>query len=141
MKTQFKVGDRVFSYSLQEWGKVIEVEPETVFILCVFKNGNDKGEYFTKDGRKLITDKAPDLFFDEVSIKPPKKPLQDKDVIKCWDNEQNFFRGYYFYDSKNKCVFFSNSGLRNGARFDNIVYVPDEEAPQDLVALRDKLED
>ncbi len=140
MKTKFKKGDRVFSYSFQEFGTVKDIYDSEIYQILV-EFPTFKLKEFTSDGRRFTHDKAPDLFFDEVTIEPPKKPLEDKDIVMCWDYEQNFFRGYYFYDSKNKCVFFSNNGLRNGERFDNMVYVPDEEAPQDLVFMRDKLED
>jgi len=139
MKTQFKVGNRVFSYSLQEWGEVKGIELETNYPIIV-----DFPEYgaeeFTSDGRRSQNDKAPDLFFDEVAIEPPKRLLQDKDIVMCWDNEGEFQRAYKFYDAEYNTTF-TSTRYRCGYKFDSMVYVPDEEAPQELVAMRDKLED
>ena len=139
MKTQFKIGDRVFSYSLQEWGVVTDTYFVELYPVLV-----DFPEYgslsFTTDGRRSIKDKAPDLFFDEIIFELPQRPLQDKDIIKCWDNDVEFEQVYRFYDVKNNMAF-SARGDRNGYRFDNMIYVPDEEASQELVAMRDKLED
>ena len=139
MKTKFKVGDRVFSYSLQEWGIVKEIDYSMHFGTLV-KFNNRKPRLYTHDGRKNIEDKAAELFFDEVTIEPPQRPLQDKDIVMCWYND-SFSREYRFYDALNECTFFASNGHRNGADFTNMVYVPDEEVPQELVAMRDKLED
>ena len=139
MKTQFKVGDRVFSYLLQAWGEVIRIDSIANCAVVVYFPEYGKEE-FTLDGNRSPNDNAPDLFFDEVSIEPPKKPLEDKDIVLCWNNGCNFERRYRFYDAENNCAF-TACGKRNGLLWDNMVYVPDEEVPQELVAMRDKLED
>ena len=137
MKTEFKVGDRVFSYSLQEWGEVTLVNfGECLPIRVTFDDKRE--EFYTFDGRLRTNYKAPDLFFDEVSIEQPERKLQDKDMVMCWDNVAPFQRVYRFYDAENEKVWLSY-GQRNEHQWDNIVYVPDEEAPKDLVAMRSKL--
>jgi len=139
MKTEFKVGDRVFSYSLQEWGEVRGLDSSYDTPMYVMFD-NFGLCYFTEDGRRSKNDKAPDLFFGAVTIEPPQRPLQDKDIIMCWDDCGEFERAYKFYDAEYNTTF-TSTRYRCGYRFDNMVYVPDEEAPQELVNLRDKLED
>ena len=133
----FKVGDKVFSYSLQEWGEVVDNYDDGINRIKVkFKSGTRS---FTKGGMYNTNEKAPDLFFDEVSITPPQRPLQDKNIVMCYINNE-YEIVYRFYDAKNKHTF-SSHGRRGGFPYDSMVYVPDEEAPQELVALRDKLSD
>jgi len=69
---KFKIGDRVFSYTLQRWGTV--EAPNTIIVH--FDGLNSIGIY-TEDGRFIDTDKAPDLFYNEVTITPPPRPLPD----------------------------------------------------------------
>lgn len=139
--SKFKAGDRVFSYSLQEWGKVVYYgyKYNSNYPLRVKFPSIDEINY-KADGRISSFHKAPDLFFDEVTIEEPSKPLQDKDVIMCWSDSLQFERVFRFYDAKNECSFNVN-GKRCGVDWQYKIYVPDEEAPQDFVALRDRLED
>ena len=71
----FKVGEKVWSYSLQEWGTVIDIDETYALPLRVsFVNYYDR---YTLDGRFHHKAKAPDLFFDAVTITPPPRPLPD----------------------------------------------------------------
>jgi len=135
---KYHVGDRVFSYSLQEWGEVKSTNNKYNIPMYVLFGKYDMC-YFTLDGRRSESDKARDLFFDEVTIELPKRPLQDKDIVKCWDEYAQFEVTYRFYNSINKSTWNSN-GTRSCHRWNNMVYVPDEKAPEELVAMRDKLE-
>jgi len=66
----FKIGDRVWCYSMQKKGKVKSVTKRrngfssSYPIRVKFKNG--VFENFTKDGRFATEDKAPDLFKKEM---------------------------------------------------------------------------
>jgi len=140
MKTKFKKGDSVFSYSLQEFGEVTGIDNSHDRPLHV-KFDKSGFCYFTENGRRSPKDKAIDLFYDKVSIIAPPRPLQDKDIVKySGDEKQKFVICFGFYDKKYNKLF-DSYGRRNGNTWDNIVYVPDEEAPQELVAMRDELED
>ena len=142
--SKFKVGDKVFSYSLQEWGEVISIDTHKTYPLEVRFYYESRSTvsvvYYTLDGRCYNESKAPDLFFKEITVEEPQRPLQDKDIVMCYDDEDYFSRHYYFYDEKNKTTFYFD-GKRNGTEWSNMVYVPDEEAPKDLVTMRDELED
>ena len=136
---EFKIGNRVFSYSLQEWGTVFTTRwSDKLQIGVEFDSGEE--DYFTNDGKLKTRYKTPDLYFYKVQPIPQEKLLKDKDIIKCWDDGSEFEQVYRFYDTKNNIAFSAN-GDRNGYSFDNMFYVPDEEAPQELVTLRDKLSD
>ena len=137
----FNKGDKVWSFSLQEWGKVIAIsnDPDIKFVVEVtFKNCNINAIY-TIDGKLRIVDKASDLYFKELQAPKLTRPLRDKDIVLCWKNN-SFNRIYRFYDAEYQGTFTSN-GLRDGIKSDNMEYVPDNEAPAQLVAMRSQLKD
>ena len=137
MMSKFNVGDKVFSYSFQEWGEVERTNKHDKVYTLFVKFSSGGTITYTKDGKRYDIDKAPDLFYNEVTIEEPQRPLQDKDIVMCW-NDNNYEIVYRFYDAKNKCTF-SYSGKRDGAEWDNMIYVPDEEAPKELVSMKGKL--
>ena len=82
----FKIGEKVWSYSLQEWGEVIEIGRfyETYPLVVKFPEGVKK--VYTSHGKLCITHKAPDLFYSKVTITPPPRPLPDIPVdtkLRC----------------------------------------------------------
>ena len=48
----------------------------------------------------------------------------DKELVWCWDNNKPFIRSLCFYDVKNRCTFYDDSGRRDGMSYDN--YAPYE---------------
>jgi len=142
MKTIFKKGDKVWSFSMQEWGVVDDTEDKrdpTYPVTASFEAAGEQLSY-TEDGRTWAWDKAPDLYFHKVLAPDQKKerPLKHKDIVMCWNNGAEFERVYRFYNQKQKRTF-SPYGTVNRYAYENMLYVPDEEAPQDLLSMRDKL--
>ena len=93
-----KIGDRVFDYTLQEWGEIISIgnlSPYT--ILVSFKN--NKVRSYTIQGTR-DTNKLPTLFWDEVKqIIPPEKPLPKIEIdtrVLVWDNNEVYKHRRYF---------------------------------------------
>jgi hypothetical protein len=71
-----KVGDKVYDYTLQEWGKIIEINNNSEYPIVVRFNSCGEEETYMLDGRELINHKAPILFWDEVKpVTPPDKPF------------------------------------------------------------------
>jgi len=141
--TIFKVGDKVWSFSLQEWGKVIAISNDTNIsfrIEVAFKNG-DFNTTYTIDGKLHIVDKASDLYFEELQAPKLARPLQDKDIVMCW-NDKDFGMEYRFYDAVHKGIY-SIEGKRQVISWNyyNMEYIPDNEAPARLVAMRSQLQD
>ena len=99
-----KIGDRVFDYTLQEWGEIISttnLRPYTV--LVSFKNNKVKS--YTIQGTR-DTNKLPTLFWDEVKpITPPEKPLPKLEIdttVLVWSSNANYKykRHFSHFDSK-----------------------------------------
>jgi|688.fasta_scaffold22758_14 hypothetical protein len=108
MDTSFKVGDKVFSYARQEWGTVKNIDTTHYPVKVYFLSGNL--ENYTKSGTYQITDKAPDLFFDEVSIDPPLRPVTnlaiDTKVLVREDGATH--RRYFSHFSDGEIYCFNN---------------------------------
>jgi len=104
---KFKIGDRVFSYTLQRWGIVEEEEKTyTPNIVVVRFDGLKDIRIYTEDGRLFDEDKAPDLFYNEVKIRPPLKPLPDLNVddrVIVW-NDPNFKYARHFAGWENGMI-------------------------------------
>jgi len=74
---KFELGDRVFSYALQEWGTVEERKKVlTSNIIIVHFDVKGYRRRYEEDGRLLDDDVAPDLFYDEVEITLHQDPYQ-----------------------------------------------------------------
>ena len=112
-----KVGDRVFDYTLQEWGSIINFSYSSIYpikvkisngvkntILVSFKN--NKVRSYTTQGTRDNTDRFPTLFWDEVKpITPPEKPLPKLKIdtpVLVWSSNANYKYKRYFshFDSK-----------------------------------------
>jgi len=98
--TIFKVGDKVWSFSRQEWGEVTNFLSDYLpFQVKVrFKNST---ETYSLNGLKRPEDKASDLYFEELQASKLARPLRDKDIVLCYDST-DFGMDYRFYDSINK---------------------------------------
>ena len=81
-----KVGDRVFSL-LNGWGTVDEVEMghSSYPISVDFDSG--KIDRFTSCGKCMVFHSNPVLFWDEVKITPPEKPLPVDTPILVRDDD------------------------------------------------------
>jgi len=106
MFSKAKVGDKVFDYTLQEWGKITAIRPKncTYPIKVLF---NTYGiEQYTVNGKNLLESVVPVLFWDEVEpITPPKKPLPSLAVDTCvlvWGDDDTDKQKRYFshFDSE-----------------------------------------
>jgi len=78
--TKFKIGDRVFSYTLQEWGTVERKVTTSRTTITVYFDNLENKRMYEEDGRLSLVAKAPDLFYNEVIITPPPRPLPDLNV-------------------------------------------------------------
>jgi len=93
-----KKGDRVFDYTLQEYGFVSYVYPDLVY--CIEVEFSDTVHFYTKDGLADLKDKVPTLFWDKVKpITPPEKPLPkleiDTPVLVWRDNGLYKYKRYF----------------------------------------------
>ena len=117
-----KVGDKVFDYTLQEWGQINAISTKNITrpIKVLFDIYGTEG--YTIDGRNLLGSVAPVLFWNEVKpITPPEKPLPTlkvDDKVLVWDNNPTRKLKRYFshFDSNGKIHCFldgSTSWSRN----------------------------
>ena len=103
-----KIGDMVFNYLLQEWGKIISIKNTSLYPINVKFNNSGCNEY-TFEGKELLQNAVPVLFWDEVKpITPPKKPLLELEVdtrVFVWDlnNKRDVLKRYFsHFDSNGK---------------------------------------
>ena len=100
-----KVGDRVFHYKYG-WSTITNIKKESYYPIII-----DYDFSFTYEGFADKSDKNRTLFWDEVVITPPPKPLPRLEVdtkVLVWDSYQLKQKAYFsHFDSKtNKiCVF------------------------------------
>jgi hypothetical protein len=75
MFSNAKVGDRVWSF-IHGWGVIIKVGRSSDFpIYAEFSTANDDGyESYSYEGRSLLSDYHPTLFWDEINFTIPSKP-------------------------------------------------------------------
>ena len=105
MFSDAKVGDKVFDYTLQEWGEIISTGNLPPYTVLVRFEYGIMGSYTIK-GIKNSIDKLPTLFWDEVTpITPPEKPLPKLEIdtpVLVWSSNTNHKYKRYFshFDSK-----------------------------------------
>jgi hypothetical protein len=75
MFSNAKVGDRVWSF-IHGWGVIIKVGRSSDFPIYVeFSAANGDGyESYSYEGRSLLSDYHPTLFWDEINFTIPNKP-------------------------------------------------------------------
>jgi len=113
--TKFKEGDRVFSYTLQRWGTVEDEEKTyTPNVIIVRFDGLKGIRIYAEDGRLFDEDKAPDLFYNEVTITPPPKPLPglkvDDKVIVWNDPKFKYYRHFAGWKDGGEMGCFTDGG-------------------------------
>ena len=104
-----KVGDRVFDYTLQEWGEIVSITNLRPYTILVKFEYGTMGSY-TVQGIKNSIDKLPTLFWDEINpIIPPEKPLPDLDVdtpVLVWrDNGLYKYKRYFSHFDYNGNIY------------------------------------
>lgn len=66
---------------------------------------------------------------------------KDKDLVWAWYDGYELARVSEFYDAKNKCLFSSSDGCRNGALLDNYEVIHKGQWPEWAHEAFEKLED
>ena len=92
-----KVGDRVWSIK-EGWGEIIEIDYDSDYSLSV-KYDISGTDTFTFGGYESIADPMRTLFWDEVVIEAPQKPLPDLKVdakVLVWDSKRELARTAHF---------------------------------------------
>ena len=95
MTTTFEtaqVGDQVYDLCYG-WCEIVSIHPNTSYPITT-----DKGTY-TYDGKIQLDHKNKTLFWDEVIITPPPKPLPKLEVdtkVIVWDSEGGLPQKRYF---------------------------------------------
>lgn len=108
-----KVGDRVWHLHCK-WGTIRAIRPDKFFPIEVKYDTGGEGS-FTLSGVELITNDVATLFWDEVTIIAPPKPLPKLAVdtkVLVWNTHgdttsktKRYFS--HFSSSGNPCCFFS----------------------------------
>lgn len=93
-----KVGDKVWCLYFEEWSTITDINME-----CKYPIQTDLN-YYTIDGRMRIK-RGRTLFWDEVIITPPGKPLPKLEVdtkVLVWDYpDEEPTRGHFSHFEKN----------------------------------------
>ena len=101
-----KVGDKVWCLYYNKWFTIINIRKEDVYPIKTEINR------YTLDGR-LDTHSSRMLFWDEIVITPPEKPLPKLEVdtkVLVWDNSNCIKRKGHFshFDEKGKMHVFAS---------------------------------
>ena len=119
-----KISDKVFDYTLQEWGNIVSFSYSSIYpakiefsncvkntILVSFKN--NKVRAYTTQGTRNNADKLPTLFWDEVKpITPPEKLLPKLEIdtrVLVWENDgkdDKLNRYFSHFENGNMYCFF-----------------------------------
>ena len=102
-----KVGDRVFHYKYG-WSTITNIKKESDYPIII-----DYDFSFTYEGFADKSDSNPSIFWDEVIITPPEKPLPKLEVdtkVLVWDNSNCIKRKGHFshFDEKGKMHVFAS---------------------------------
>lgn len=125
MSTTFElacVGDKVWFIHTREWGTVAEVYPELPYTLKVHFDGGGIVS-FTLDGKEYTGQRFQSLFWDEIPIIAPSKPLPKLEVdtkVLVWGTDKRNAEKRYFshFDADGKIYVFaggSTSWTNNGS--------------------------
>ena len=94
-----KVGDRVFHYKYG-WSTITNIKKESDYPIII-----DYDFSFTYEGFANKSDSNPSIFWDEVIITPPEKPLPklevDTKVLVWYNNSDTKERRYFSHFEKN----------------------------------------
>lgn len=102
-----KVGDKVWSIE-RGWGEILSLTEGVIYPLAVgFPNENPLS--FTLGGKRLLTQKYQTLFWDEVKIDAPAKPLPDLEVdtkVLVWSDPEQKYRRHFSHFSNGRIYTF-----------------------------------
>ena len=106
-----KVGDRVWALSFG-WGTVVDINKYRSLYPIQVSFGLTTYTY-TTDGKSFIDHISQALFWDEVIITPPEKPLPKLEVdtkVLVWDSDSHIKHKRYFshFDSNSTIHVFNN---------------------------------
>lgn len=101
-----KIGDKVWCLYFEEWSTITDINME-----CKYPIQTDLNSY-TIDGRINIK-RGRTLFWDEVKIAPPEKPLPKLEVdtkVLVWNYEEDLKQKRYFshFDELGKIYVFAH---------------------------------
>ena len=101
-----KVGDRVFHYKYG-WSTITNIKKESDYPIII-----DYDFSFTYEGFADKSDSNPSIFWDEVKIVPPSKPLPKLEVdtkVLVWDSEKKvkLHRHFSHFEENGKIVTFA----------------------------------
>ena len=101
-----KVGDRVFHYKYG-WKTISHIKEESSYPIII-----DYDFSYTYNGFAEKTDSNPSIFWDEVKIVPPSKPLPKLEVdtkVLVWDSEKKvkLHRHFSHFEKNGKIVTFA----------------------------------
>ena len=101
-----KVGDRVFHYKYG-WSTITNIKKESAYPIII-----DYDFSFTYEGFADKSDKNRTLFWDEVVITPPEKPIPKLEVdtkVLVWDSEKKvkIHRHFSHFEKNGKIVTFA----------------------------------
>ena len=101
-----KVGDRVFLYKYV-WSTITNIKKESDYPIII-----DYDFSFTYEGFADKSDSNPSIFWDEVKIVPPSKPLPKLEVdtkVLVWDSEKKvkLHRHFSHFEKNGKIVTFA----------------------------------
>lgn len=125
MSTTFetaKVGDKVWSL-FSGWGVITTMSPDNTYWLRV-KYGIGKFDWYTMDGKYHPSNINQTLFWDEVEIVAPHKPLPDLPVdtkVYVWMDGGNKIPRYFsHFDEKGRAVCFRGQSNRSTGGFTTV---------------------
>ena len=101
-----KVGDRVFHYKYG-WKTISHIKEESSYPIII-----DYDFSYTYNGFAEKTDSNPSIFWDEVKIVPPSKPLPKLEIdtkVLVWDSEKKvkLHRHFSHFEKNGKIVTFA----------------------------------
>ena len=110
-----QVGDRVFHYKYG-WSTITNIKKESDYPIII-----DYDFSFTYEGFADKSDSNPSIFWDEVKIVPPSKPLPKLEVdakVIVWDNRyERPTRGYFSHFEKNGNIAIFSGGGTSWSKF------------------------
>ena len=114
-----KVEDRVFDIK-HGWGFISKIYPKNMRPVTVQFSKYDRSYMFS--GKYSETDKNQVLFWDEVTITPPEKPLPKLEVdtkVLVWDTQDSKVKRYFSHFNKDGHIATFSGGRTSWSTNDN----------------------
>ena len=111
-----KVGDRVWCLYFEEWSTITDINME-----CKYPIQTDLNTY-TIDGRMRIK-RGRTLFWNEVTITPPEKPLPKLEVdtkVLVWESEASKVKRHFSHFNKDGLIATFSDGRTSWSTNDNL---------------------